>query len=47
MMAQSQAESTWEINIYGNKQLWIIHQSIPAGYYKINMAIWKDQQENM
>ena len=36
MMTQSQAESTWEI-----------YQSIPTEYYKINMAIWKDQQENM
>ena len=31
----------------GNKQLWKIHQSIPAEYYKINTAIWIDQQENM
>ena len=31
----------------GNKQLWKIHQSIPAEYYEINSAIWKDQQENM
>ena len=31
----------------GNKQLWKIYQSIPAEYYKINTAIWKDQQENM
>ena len=30
-----------------NKQLWKIYQSIPAEYDKINMAIWKDQQENM
>ena len=30
----------------GNKQLWKIYQSIPAEYYKINTAIWKDQQEN-
>ena len=30
----------------GNKQLWKI-QSIPADYYKINTAIWKDQQENI
>ena len=42
MMAQSQVESTG-----GNKQLWKIYQSIPAEFYKINMAIWKDQQENM
>ena len=27
-----------------NKQLWKIYQSIPAEYYKINTAIWKDQQ---
>ena len=31
----------------GNRQLWKIYQSIPAEYYKINTAIWKDQQENM
>ena len=31
----------------GNKQLWKMYQSIPAEYYKINTAIWKDQQENM
>ena len=31
----------------GNKQLWKIHQSIPAEYYTINRAIRKDQQENM
>ena len=31
----------------GNKQLGKIYQSIPAEYYKINTAIWKDQQENM
>ena len=31
----------------GNKQLWKIYQSIPAEYYKIDTAIWKDQQENM
>ena len=31
----------------GNKQLWKIYQSIPAEHYKINTAIWKDQQENM
>ena len=31
----------------GNKQLWKIYQSIPAEYFKINTAIWKDQQENM
>ena len=30
-----------------NKELWKIYQSIPAEYYKINTAIWKDQQENM
>ena len=30
----------------GYKQLRKIHQSIPAEYYKINTAIWKDQQEN-
>ena len=42
MMAQSWAETTW-----GNKQLWKIYQSIPAEYYKINTAIWKDEQENM
>ena len=30
-----------------NKQLWKIYQPIPAEYYKINTAIWKDQQENM
>ena len=42
MMAKSRAESTW-----GKKQLWKIYQSIPAEYYKINAAIWKDQQENM
>ena len=42
MMAHSQAESTW-----GNKQLWKMCQSIPAEYYKISAAIWKDQQENM
>ena len=42
MMAQSQVESTWEINNYGK-----IYQSVPAEYYKINTAIWKDQQENM
>ena len=30
-----------------NKKLWKIYQSIPAEYYKINTAIWKDQQENM
>ena len=29
----------------GNKQLWKIYQSIPAEYFKINTAIWKDQQE--
>ena len=34
-MAQSRTESTWK------------YQSIPAEYYKINTAIWKDQQENM
>ena len=28
-------------------QLWKIHQSIPTEYYKINTAIWKDQQETM
>ena len=32
---------------FGNKHLWKIYQSIPAKYYKINAAIWKDQQENM
>ena len=31
----------------GYKNLWQIHQSIPAEYYKINTEIWKDQQENM
>ena len=31
----------------GNKHLWKIYQSIPAEYYKINTAIWKDQQENI
>ena len=31
----------------GKKQLLKIYQSIPAEYYKINTAIWKDQQENM
>ena len=31
----------------GYKQMWKIHQSIPAEHYKINTAIWKDQQENM
>ena len=31
----------------GYKQLWKIHQSILAKHYKINTAIWKDQQENM
>ena len=31
----------------GNKQLWKIYQLIPAEFYKINTAIWKDQQENM
>ena len=31
----------------GNKQLWMIYQSIPAEYYTINTAIWKNQQENM
>ena len=41
MMAQSRPES-----ILGNKQLWKIYQSITAEYYKINTAIWKDQQEN-
>ena len=30
-----------------NRQLWKIYQSIPAEYYKINTAIWKDQLENM
>ena len=24
---------------FGNKQLWEVHQSIPAEYYKINTAI--------
>ena len=42
MMAQSQAESIW-----GNKQLWKIYQSVPIEYYRINTAMWKDQQENM
>ena len=31
----------------GNKQLWKIHQPVPAKYHKINTAIWKDQQNNM
>ena len=31
----------------GNKQLWKIHQSITAEYYKMNTETWKDQQENM
>ena len=31
----------------GYKQSLKIHQSIPAEYYKINTAIWMDQQENM
>ena len=31
----------------GNKQWWKIYQSIPAEYYKLNTAIWKDKQENM
>ena len=31
----------------GNRQLWEIDQPIPSEYYKINTAIWKDQQENM
>ena len=31
----------------GYKQLWKIHQSIPAEHYKIKTAIWKDQQENI
>ena len=30
-----------------SKQLWKIYQSIPAEYYKINTAIWKDQLKNM
>ena len=30
-----------------NNQLWKIYQPIPAEYYKINTAIWKDKQENM
>ena len=30
----------------GCKQLWKIYQSIPAEYYKIHIAILKDQQEN-
>ena len=29
----------------GNKLLWKIHKTIPAEYYKINTAIWKDQQK--
>ena len=33
--------------VLGNKQLWKIYQLIPAEYYKINTAIWKDQQKNM
>ena len=34
MMAQNRGKNYW-----GNKQLWKIHQSIPAEYYKINTAI--------
>ena len=30
-----------------SKHLWKIYLSIPAEYYKINTAIWKDQPENM
>ena len=30
-----------------NKQLSKIYQWIPSEYYKINMAIWKDQQVRM
>ena len=37
MMAQSWAESTWEITNYGR----FINQ-IPAEYHKINTAIRKD-----
>ena len=29
----------------GNKWLWKIYQPIPTEYYKINTAIWKDQQK--
>ena len=42
MIAQSQAESTWEINNYEK----YINQ-FPPNTKKINMAVWKDQQENM
>ena len=42
MMAQSRAESTWDIYSYGK-----IQQSIPAEYDKSNTTIWTDQQENM
>ena len=41
MMAQSLSESTLEIIMED------IYISIPTEYYKINTAIWKDQQENI
>ena len=30
-----------------SQQTYTKHQSFPAEYYKINTAIWKDQQEYM
>ena len=38
----NRAESTLDINNYGK-----YINRFPAEYYKINTAIWKDQQENM
>ena len=44
-------KSIWAVavcSVYlGNTKLCKIYQSILAEYYKINTAIWKDQQENM